>query len=199
MPPKAMSALMRPQRSVSIVLSSSSTNAATLSRLTDTQRPSSQRARATTRPAGVSRRTMVSGSRIGTRPVSSRAVTTHMQLLPDMACARSDCSTMKPASASGRVGAISRLTDIWAQARGSCVTNRRRLPSTVLMWFILSSMVAPGISGAPPTITLPISPWQWTWTSSSERGQVTDSWAIASRAGGGDRACEFALLRIAER
>ena len=112
---------------------------------------------------------MVCGSTILTRPLSSSAVTTHMQLLPDIGCARSACSTMKPASASGRVLGSSRFIDIATLARGSKVTNRRKLSSTWLMWFILSSIVAPGISGAPPTSTLPISPWQWTWMICRER------------------------------
>ena len=60
----------------------------------------------------MSSRTIVSGSTIATRPLSSRAVTTQMQLLPDIGCARSACRTMKPASASGRVGGSSRLTDM---------------------------------------------------------------------------------------
>ncbi len=53
------------------------------------QRPSEQRARAVTRPAGVSSTTVVSGSCIGNMPSSSKAVTTQMQLLPDMGWALS--------------------------------------------------------------------------------------------------------------
>ncbi|MNN96393.1 hypothetical protein D3C81_2153700 [compost metagenome] len=88
---------------------------------------------AVTSPAGVSSTTVVSGSCIGTMPSSSSAVTTQMQLLPDMGWALSACSTMNPAWASGRVGGNSRFTDICRQPRGSSVTNRRRLSSTSLI------------------------------------------------------------------
>ena len=57
-----------------------------------------------TSPAGVSRVSSVTGSAMGTSPVSSSAVTTQMVLVPDMG-GYSTCSRMmKPASASGRVG-----------------------------------------------------------------------------------------------
>ena len=93
-----------------------------------------------------------------TMPVSSKAVATHIALEPDIAWAPSACIGRNPMSAPSRHGGTSTLTVIWAAPRGS---NRHRFSnesSTVLMWCIFSSMVSPGMSGAPETITRPISP-----------------------------------------
>jgi hypothetical protein len=56
---------------------------------------------------------------------------------------------LQPHEAGIGVGARWRCHEI-----GSRVTKRRRRSSTWLMWFILSSIIAPGICGAPSTITL---------------------------------------------
>ena len=85
-----------------------------MSRLTRSHLPFRHCAVAVTMPAGVSSRTMVSGSRIGRMPVSSRTVVTQMAFEPDMAWARSPCRMRNAASASGRDGGNSRLVLIAA-------------------------------------------------------------------------------------
>ena len=88
-----------------------------------------------------------------------------------MACARSGCSTMNPASASGRQGGTSRFTDPVAWARGSEQKNRRQLSSTSFRCVICARIVSPGMGGTPAMTTCPISPWQWTSIMSMVWGQ----------------------------
>jgi len=71
--------------------------------------PFAQAARTCTRPAGASRTRSVTGSVIGTMPVSSSAVVTQIVFVPDIG-GYSTCSMMtNPAWASGRVGGRTRL------------------------------------------------------------------------------------------
>ena len=66
--------------------------------------PASHRASTLTRPTAVSRVTVVTGSTIGMRPVSSSAVTVQIVLLPDMGV-KAPCSiTMIATSARGSEG-----------------------------------------------------------------------------------------------
>ena len=126
--------------------------------------PLRQVARAVTRPEAVSMRTMVSGSTMGSMPVSSRTVVRQMELEPDMAWALSPCRMMKAISASGRVGGKMRQVLICAEARGSNTRKRRKLSSTSLRCRSLSAMVLPGTSMTPPVTIRPTSPSAWAST-----------------------------------
>ncbi len=105
---------------------------------------------------------MVSGSRIGSMPVSSRAVVTQIALDPDMAWHLSGCMTMKAASAEGSVGGRRRLTEALGPPRGSRTQKRRRPSPSPFIQCSFSSMVAPGTSSTPPVTIRPISPSAWT-------------------------------------
>jgi hypothetical protein len=84
-------------------------NAGTFRNVTPVTLPPAQSARTPIRPAGVSRVNVVTGSVIGSMPVSRRTVTTHIVFVPDMP-GYSTCSMItNPASASGRVGGRMRL------------------------------------------------------------------------------------------
>ncbi|MCY1230014.1 hypothetical protein D9M72_424090 [compost metagenome] len=152
--------MILPHFGVSTSTSSSCTKDGTIVSFTFSHRPSRQVAVALTRPEAVSSMTTVSGSFISMMPDSSSAVVTQIEFEPDMACAWSVWRMMKPASASGRFGGTSRLTEPIEPERGSRHRNRRRLSSTVLMWLSCSAIEFPGIFGTPPIATLPISPSQ---------------------------------------
>ena len=106
--------------------------------------PSRQRARAVTGPAGVSRRTTVSGSSIGTMPVSSSTVTVQMEFEPDIGGYSVGSMMMTPASQSSRVGGTSRLTWRATLPRGSLIRKRRMWSWSRSMLRILSNIVRPG-------------------------------------------------------
>ena len=109
MPPQARSTVTVPSSGTSIGTSSASTKAGTFVNVTRRTLPPSQSARTFTRPAGASRTSSVTGSTIGTMPVSSATVTVQIVLEPDI-IAYSVCSiTMKPRSASGWPGGTIRL------------------------------------------------------------------------------------------
>ncbi len=76
-------------------------NAATLRNVTRVTFPPAQSARTRMSPAGDSSVSSVTGSIMGSIPVSSSTVTTHIVLVPDIP-GYSTCSMItKPASASG--------------------------------------------------------------------------------------------------
>ncbi len=77
---------------------------------TDSQRPSRQRARASTTPPGASSRTTVSGSCISTMPVSSSTVVVAIVFEPDIGGYSVGSMMMKPASQSGRVAGTTRFS-----------------------------------------------------------------------------------------
>src|SRR5207253_6099552 len=78
------------------------------------------------RPAGASTQNSVTGSVIGTMPVSSSTVATQMVLLPDMT-GYSVCSMMtNPAAAEGSEGWTSRLQHRPGYPRGSRSMSLRR-------------------------------------------------------------------------
>ena len=79
-------------------------NAGRLRNVTPVTLPPAHVARIRISPAGASSTISVIGSVIGSIPVSSRTVATHIVLVPDMP-GYSTCSMITyPASASGRVG-----------------------------------------------------------------------------------------------
>ncbi len=126
MPPQATSTVTDPRCGTSIVLATCTAKAGTLRKVTLVTLPFEHSARTPTRPAGASSTRSVTGSRIGTMPVSSSAVATQIVLLPDMA-GYSTCSMMtKPASASGRVGGRIRLQQTAGKPRGSRSIRLRR-------------------------------------------------------------------------
>ncbi len=93
---------------------------------TDSQRPSRQTARASTTPPGASSRTIVSGSCIGTMPVSSSTVTVQIVFEPDIGGYSVGSMMMKPASQSSRVAGTIRLACAATLPRGSRSSRRRR-------------------------------------------------------------------------
>ena len=145
-----MSTSMVPTPGTSRATSNASTNDGIPAKLTRSQRPSRQVASVRTSPAAVSSVTTVVGSVIGSVPVSRSAVTTQIVFDPLMACARSAWRTMKPASARGSVEGNTRLALAWGRPRGSSVSRRRTVSSTVLTWCSFSRAVRPGISKIEP-------------------------------------------------
>ena len=162
--------------------SSASTKLGTPSSVTRSQRPSRHVATVRTSPAAVSSTTSVSGSVIGTAPVSSSAVTTQIVFEPLIACARSGCRITKPACAAGSVDANTRLALVCGRPRGSKHRNRRSESSTSLMWWSFSRIVAPGTSNTPPRKHVPCSPSACTST------PVTTSRAHPHQAGASETA-----------
>ena len=93
-----------PSVGTSIGASRWTAKAGTFRNVTAVTLPSSTSARTRISPAGASSVSSVTGSRIGSMPVSSSTVVTQIVLVPDIG-GYSTCSMMtKPASASGWVG-----------------------------------------------------------------------------------------------
>src|SRR5579862_3974318 len=158
-------------------------------------RPSRHEARTSTTPAGASSRTIVSGSRISTRPVSRSTVVTQIVFEPDIAGYSVGSMMMKPASQSGRADGTSRFACVATDPRGSRSRNRRK-ESSARSASICSNTVAPGGGGTPSTTTLPTSPPAWHPTTVMERrsrigGDHTGSSELAV---GADRMGTPALL-----
>src|SRR3712207_1201631 len=153
-----MSAAIVPYSGTTTGWSSATANEGTLRTRTQRTRPSSTRAVASTRPTAVSMRTTVSGSVAGRLPVSSRAVTAHIVLLPDMG-RKPPCSrTMMPTSAPGSSGGSTRTAHIAGCPRGSRSSNRRSQSSSVAHQRIRSGHVAPRTSRWAPSRIRPGSP-----------------------------------------
>ena len=127
---------------------------------TDSHFPSRQAARASTTPAGASSRSVVSGSRISTMPVSSRTVATQIVFEPDIAGYSVGSMMMKPASQSAWVAGTIRLACTATLPRGSRRSSRRTESSRASAC-ICSKTVSPGGGSTPPVTTLPISPPAW--------------------------------------
>jgi hypothetical protein len=85
MPPNATSTVSVPSPSTSSVASRRSAKQGTLVNSTLSHLPSRHDARTSTTPAGASSRSVVSGSRISTMPVSSSTVATQIVFEPDIA------------------------------------------------------------------------------------------------------------------
>ena len=84
MPPYATSTATVPRPGTSIGASRCVANAGTLRNVTPVTLPPSQVARTRIRPAGASSTSSVTGSVIGSMPVSRSTVTTQMVLVPDI-------------------------------------------------------------------------------------------------------------------
>ena len=97
---------------------------------------------------------MVSGSVIGTMPVSSSTVATQIELEPDIGGVSSGSMMMKPIVARGSFGGTSRLTWRKTPPRGSLRTKLRSVWSSA-MKRRCSQSVSPGGGATPPTITSP--------------------------------------------
>ena len=82
--------------------------------------------RTSTTPAGASRRSVVSGSRISTIPVSSRTVATQIVFEPDIAGYSVGSMMMKPASQPGRDGGHDQFACTATLPRGSRSSSRRK-------------------------------------------------------------------------
>ncbi len=95
-------------------------------RVTAVAAPSSTRTSATTRPAGVSRRTVVTGSVTATIPVSTSTVATPMVPCPHIGSSPETSMNRTPQSASGRVGGWRIAPLIAACPRGSYISQVRR-------------------------------------------------------------------------
>jgi hypothetical protein len=141
--------------------SSRSANDGTFVSSTLSQRPSRQRARASTTPPGASSLTTVSGSAMGSMPVSSSTVTVQIVFDPDMGGYSVGSMMMNPASQSGRVGGTTRFAWHATLPRGSRRSVRRSQSPSHASVCICSNTVAPAGGSTPPTTTFPISPPAW--------------------------------------
>src|SRR3954465_4049091 len=106
--------------------SSANTNAGTFFNVTDTHLPSRHSATMSTGPAGMSRRNLVSGSVIGTTPVSNSTVAMHIVLEPDIGGYSVGSMMIAPATQSSRVDGTSKLTCRATEPRGSQINIKRR-------------------------------------------------------------------------
>ncbi len=113
--------------------------------------------------AGRLQDSLVSGSCIGTRPVSSRTVATQIAFEPDIGGVSAGSMMIQPVAARGSLGGTSRLTCRKTPPRGSLSMKLRRLSSRA-MKRDCSQMVAPGGGATPPTMTSPTSPSAWAET-----------------------------------
>ncbi len=101
----------------------------------------------TTSPAGVSMRTVVSGSSAGTMPVATTVVAVPMMQCPHIGT-YSSCSMMITAkSAASSCGGISSTEHIMPWPRGSKLSSRRSPSSLRHSHWRFSSSVRPGGSG----------------------------------------------------
>ena len=149
-----------PKPSTSSAASSLSANEATLRTAMRSALPSRQVAVISTIPPGASRVSRVSGSCIGTRPVSKSTVATQIELEPDIGGVSAGSMMMKAATARGSLGGTSRFTCRKTPPRGSLSTKLRKAWSRA-MKRDCSQIVAPGGGGEPPTMTSPTSPSAW--------------------------------------
>ena len=168
MPPNAKSALRVPRPSTSSRASSRSAKHGTFVSSTLSHVPSRQRAVTSTTPPGASSRSVVSGSRISTIPVSSSTVVTQIVFEPDMGGYSVGSMMMKPASQPGRVAGTIRFACTATLPRGSR-SRSRRSESSAASACICSKTVAPGGGRTPPTTTFPTSPPAWQPTTVSVR------------------------------
>ncbi len=104
-------------------------------------------------PAGVSRRTIVSGSVTSTMPVSTSTVATPMVPCPHIGKKPLTSMYSTPKSASGRVGGWRIAPLIAACPRGSSTRKRRNSSRCSMAYWRRSAMVAPGIGATPPVTT----------------------------------------------
>src|SRR5690242_2926697 len=149
----------------SITASSLSAKEGTLRTLIRSALPLRHVAVTSTIPPGGSSTSFVSGSCIGTMPVSSSTVATQMALEPDMGGVSAGSMMIQPMQARGSVGGTSRLTCRNTPPRGSFRTKFRNV-SSLAMNRDCSQIVSPGGGRTPPTITSPTSPSAWqetTW------------------------------------
>jgi hypothetical protein len=93
--------------------------------VTDTHLPPRHSATMSTGPAGMSSRKRVSGSTIGTTPVSSSTVAMHIVFDPDIGGYSVGSMMIAPAAQSGRVDGTMRLTWRATEPRGSQISRRR--------------------------------------------------------------------------
>ena len=159
--------------------------AGTLRNVTPVTFPSRQSARTRIRPAGASSVSSVTGSVIGSRPVSSNAVTTHIVFVP-LIPGYSTCSMITyPADASGFDDGRTRLQFDAGNPRGSRSIRRRRSSRFARSQVILSNIVEPGKSGTPSTMTRPGSPAAWRSTARmvGPRRIGGSTWLLVTRSG----------------
>jgi len=104
-------------------------------------------------PAGVSRRTVVTGSVTATMPVSTSTVATPIVPCPHIGRHPDTSMNSTPTSASGRVGGCRIAPDIAPWPRGSRISSSRRSSLFASNHSLRSSIVAPGSVVTPPVIT----------------------------------------------
>ena len=121
--------------------------------VTAAARPSTTATRASTRPAGVSSRTTVSGSVTSTMPVSISTVATPIVPWPHIGRQPETSMNSTPQSASSRVGGCRMAPDIAAWPRGSRISSSRRSSRSASKRSLRSSIVAPGSGPTPPVTT----------------------------------------------
>ena len=142
------------------------------------QRPSRHAARTSTTPPGASSRSTVSGSVIGTMPVSSSTVAVQIVFEPDIGGYSVGSMMMNPASQSGRVAGTIRLAWQATLPRGSRSRSRLRPSPWLRRCSICSKTEAPGGGSTPPTTTFPISPPAWQPTTVIVRAERMEAYSI---------------------
>ena len=108
-----------------VLLQYATAKAGTLWMVTPRARPSSTATWASTRPAGVSSRIVVTGSTTSTMPVSTSTVATPMVPCPHIGRQPETSMNTTPQSASGRVGGCRMAPLIAPCPRGSNMSSRR--------------------------------------------------------------------------
>ena len=130
----------------------------TLVNSTDSQRPSRHVARASTTPPGASSRTTVSGSCIGSMPVSSSTVVVQIVLEPDIGGYSVGSMMMKPASQSLALRGDDEV-DVRGHAAAGLAQQQPPQGIAVALPAPASARTPSRRAGQhPPTMTLPISP-----------------------------------------
>ena len=122
-------------------------------------------------PPGASMANFVSGSTIGTMPVSSSTVATQIEFDPDIGGVSAGSMTIQPVRARGSFGGTSRFTCRKTPPRGSFSTKLRSV-SSCAMKRDCCQIDSPGGGATPPTMTSPTSPSAWqltTWMIVDER------------------------------
>jgi hypothetical protein len=147
-------------------------NAGTLRKVTERTAPSSTATSAVTRPAGTSRRMVVTGSVTSTMPVSTSTVATPMVPWPHIGSSPVTSMNSTPTSASGRVEGWRMAPDMAAWPRGSYIRRVRMWSPCFMNHSRRSAMDEPGMVPTPPVTTRVGMPSVWlstVWNTRWER------------------------------
>ena len=121
--------------------------------VTEDALPASTATSAVTSPAGVSSRTVVTGSTTSTIPVSTSTVHTPMVPWPHMGSSPETSMNSTPQSASSRIAGCRMAPLIALWPRGSRMSSRRSPSRFSMNQSRRCAMVFPGITPTPPVMT----------------------------------------------